>query len=102
MIAVAVDEAVDAGGLHFSAAGNSGYGWRFTSVRTSVCHLVVVEEWQPRLSRGVCEKRGDFVVDTLLLLLDMDTNPQCDNMVPPNHLRRNLICAPPSRLPAEL
>lgn len=32
MIAVAVDGAVDSGGLYFTSAGNSGYGWKFMSV----------------------------------------------------------------------
>eukprot|EP00903_Cladosiphon_okamuranus_P010302 g9750.t1 len=31
VIAVALDEVVDAGGLHFTSAGNSGYGYRFPS-----------------------------------------------------------------------
>lgn len=32
VIAVALDEAVDAGGLHFTSAGNSGFGYKFMSV----------------------------------------------------------------------
>lgn len=33
LVAVAVDDAVDSGSIHFTSAGNTGTGWRFMSVR---------------------------------------------------------------------
>eukprot|EP00752_Nemacystus_decipiens_P009695 g8659.t1 len=53
VIAVAVDEAVDSGSLHFSSAGNSGTGYRFTANFECASGFETVLEGTPACGTGV-------------------------------------------------